>query len=230
MGSKASYWKHSNLTLFAYKAEKPREKQALSDWNRHIMIPEKCGYYINGVKLSDLRHEPFKDREEMKDFFKAVLFSKYKGERLDELVESALFHFHQAGLQHTTNFCTNNITRNQLKCSDPVTRIDFISTEDGVSIKEDNKYQEIVNTKTGKKTDFITDADKYHARTTTEYNFTDEGYTVQNLEVDCPNRQVADVFDKRTLLEKITQYINNVIAEWGSGPEKDKEAGSSLSL
>ncbi|MCL9683945.1 hypothetical protein [Legionella maioricensis] len=219
MVPKPSFWKYSNLTLFKYNDAKPRDIQSLSDWNRLITAPDKCEYYINGTKLSDLRQEPFVSRKELKEFFKTTLFSQYKGDKLDALLENALDNFHQTGLQHATNFNTNLVSSNSVKCTDPLSRIDFTSTEDGVLVKEDNKYQEIVDK--GKKRDLITDPNKYHARTTTQYSFTDKGYEIQSLEIDCPSREVADVFDKRDLWEKISQYISNLIADWKAGPEAE---------
>ena len=125
----ASLWRHSNLTLFKYNDEKPRPNQALSDWNRHIESP-KCGYYINGVKLSDLRNgKPFFNplypeknddpNDTIEKFFKEQLFKNYNGDKKEELVKETLTQFHQTGLQHATNFNTKLLSTNSLKCSDP---------------------------------------------------------------------------------------------------------------
>lgn len=73
---------HKKIKFFDYNVKRTAETAAkgtrtLEDWNRQVIAGETCNYYINGVSLSVLRDKkPFKDVQELKEFFKTHLFNK----------------------------------------------------------------------------------------------------------------------------------------------------------
>ncbi|MDP1603355.1 MAG: hypothetical protein Q8M03_08835 [Legionella sp.] len=226
-----SYWKYKNLGIFAYAKENQETagpatemRQALSDWNRWAKSGDThCPLYINGTSLTALLTEEgkegFQDADELAAFFKKHLFSKphYTEEDSNALVNLALMHFHQAGFPFATNFCINNTYRGQTQASDPVTRIDFEDTENGLVIKEQQTYKTLV---TNGKPDKITNPEKYHAKTITTSLMNAQGITLKDLEIDCQSRRAAPIFDKRGLLEKISQYIKNILIDFKCLQEK----------
>ncbi|KTD20884.1 Uncharacterised protein [Legionella lansingensis] len=229
--------KYKGLSFFSYEAPEPNVKgQTVSDWNRQMEAKELGAYYINGKSLYELRVEEkgtddlqalrFKDQEDLKQFFKSYLFSNYESEEVQKsLAEKAIWHFHQKGLQHATDGCLNS--REDLKVSEAKKRIDFDTetSKDGLLITEQNTYQgNIADPKAGKilvKQIANPGPDDYHAQTTTKYLVTPTGFSLLDLDVDCPNREAADIFDKRSLLEKLVVIVKKLIEDLGIG-SKDK--------
>lgn len=216
------YWKYKNLGIFAYETANTiagpttDTTQALRDWNRWVKAgEERCPIYIYGQSLAKLRKEPFQYEEELKTFFEQKLFSKFNDteENKKTLVSLALMHFHQAGFPFATHYCINNASTGDIRASDPISRIDFYNTKDGLVVKEQQTYQELVSVSTGKKNK-ITDSHQYHAKTITTSLFNTNGITLNHLEIDCLTSAATPIFDKRGLWEKLCQYIINILIDF----------------
>lgn len=220
-----SYWKYKHLSVFAYDKEGQATagqakdiNRVLSDWTRWASSGVNCPIYINGQSLTTLlannENAIFQNINELMDFFKEYLFSKPNYQDVDKhaLANLALRHFHQAGFPFATNFCINNAHIGGLSASEPVSRIDFNDTEKGLEVIEQQTYKQLVSNKGKKNT--ITDLNAYHARTVTTSLININGITLQNLDIDCPTRAAAPIFDKRGLWEKICQYIKNILIDF----------------
>lgn len=268
-----SRYEHKNINFFGYDAKATVQgahegTRTLNDWNRHVKAGEQCIYYINDVKLSELRartttvngkekieYELFKDVQELKEFFKTHLFNqlrelkkrtatnqdkprkvltkeeraarKIRKEKIrakrekeaDLAAEQACLHWHQAGIQHATyqNAYQNVLVKYpNIGLSDPTTpptssKIGFNSVQGGVKIIEENifrKWDEIRPDRTVKKHE-ISAKDDYYAKTKTTYIFTPEVVQVKEVVIDCPNRDLAPIFDKRPSIEQAPRTKGN---------------------
>lgn len=236
----SSYWKYKNLSIFAYAKEgqetagpEKNLRQALSDWNRWAKSDDDhCPIFINGKLLTVLLREEgkelFDDVQELTDFFKKHLFSKPNYEDNNTLANFALMHFHQAGFPFATNFCVNNTNRGTTLASEPISRIDFEDTDNGLVVKEQQTYKKLAFT--SGETDVITDPKKYHARTITTSLINAQGITLENLEIDCQTRSAAPIFDKRWIWERICQYIINMLIDFNYLQEKSTTENTGLCI
>jgi hypothetical protein len=95
---------HVNMSFFSYDGKKTISaadagQRTLMDWNRHIEADQIGRYFINGIKLSELRatmlkegkcqQMVFADLSELKQFFQEYLFKDLSGERA-ELATTAI--------------------------------------------------------------------------------------------------------------------------------------------
>jgi len=200
------HWKHRNLEIIKYGADTTvlqagpaEERQALSDWDRLAKAGEKCTYFINGQRLSDMQPKGFNNVDELRDFFKQHLFAD--GPNAEQLATSAMAHFHQAGLPHATNFSIKNISMSNpnIKVSDPESIINFEVNPEGLIIREENTYKKWQDTSHGRPVTHECSASKpFYAKTETTYRLTpDAKIDLTDLEIDCPSKNLAPIFDKR---------------------------------
>lgn len=72
---------YRNLNFFSYDSIETAKtsqqgERTLSDWNRHVRAGKQCGYYINGVQLSEMvKNKPFATVQELENFYKKNLFT-----------------------------------------------------------------------------------------------------------------------------------------------------------
>lgn len=223
--SNYKYWEHKNLNFFSYNSgETMRTAEAgtatLSDWNRHVRANESCPYFINGVKLSDLRDQMLKEGkcdklefssvEDLKSFFKEYIFKNLSSEEADLAAEHASLQCHQAGIQHATYQHAGAYVLNHFSgigLSEPKFTVHFDSTDQGATITENNEFYEWVEMPSGKK-HTRNPNEEYYAYTSTMYQFTPKSIQIEKLVIDCPSRNLAPVFDKRPGEEQITRMSN----------------------
>lgn len=219
---------NSNLNFFSYDNKKvvsaaDAGKQTLSDWNRHIAAGERCSYFINGVKLSELRenmlkegacqHLEFADPAELIQFFKDYLFKDLSTEQAEISAAQAILQWHQSGIQHATYqhtwaYALKNFPNLQL--SSPTTNVHFINTTDGVLITENNAYREWTKVQSNGEVEkhSRTEKEPHFAQTSTTYLFTPEGIQLQGLSIDCTEQDLAPLFDKQPE-ETTISYLTN---------------------
>lgn len=208
---------NSNLNFFSYDNKKAVStadagKQTLTDWNRHIIVGERCGYFINGVKLSELRATmlakgacqqlEFIDTSELTQFFKDYLFKDLSAEQADIAAAQAILQWHQSGIQHATYqhtwaYALKNFPNLQL--SSPNTNVHFTNTADGVLITENNAYREWAKVKPNGEVEkhSRTEKEPHFAQTSTTYLFTPESVELQGLSIDCSEPDLTLLFDKQ---------------------------------
>ena len=221
-----NYWKHRNLEIIKYGEDKTaiqagpaEERQALSDWDRLAKAGEKCTYFINGKKLSSMQPKGFESVGELRSFLKDNLFPH--AENADALATSAIAHFHQAGLPHATNFSIKNISTSNpnIKVGDPETIINFEASSDGLVIKEKNTYKNWQDTSHGKPIKHECSGSKeFYAQTETSYLLTEnDEIKLTDLEINCPSRHLAPIFDERPKEEQTIRFpageiLKNMVA------------------
>ncbi|HHF7349362.1 TPA: hypothetical protein ACPSKE_002567 [Legionella feeleii] len=222
----STYWKYKNLSIFAYAKEENTAApttdvdQACRDWNRWARGAEMCPIHINGIPLPQALENAgievknpgntFADNNELIAFFKNHLFNNYDLAIQNDLAMQALMHFHQAGFPFATNYCVSNVNAGAVRACEPQTTIDFIPTDNGLQIKEEQIYKKIsTNNKV-----YETHGNEYYAKTTTTSLFNPQGITLLDLEIDCPNADAATIFDKRKLWDQICQYIKNILIDY----------------
>lgn len=223
----SSYWKHKNMNVFEYNTDKAagpaEERQALSDWSRHVISGKACTYFIDGKSVADIRAQElgtqdpkqlaFKDVDELRTFFVKHLFVKVEDKQQQiTLANLAIAHFHQTGLTHATNFCIKNLGNEnpRMKVGDPKTKIDFTPTQEGVKLVEANtynKWQQIVPGVARPKEHVRTREHAYYAKTETSYLLTAKDIQVTDLTIDCPSKNLAPIFDKREEGQQIYRAV-----------------------
>lgn len=228
-----SHWKHRNLAIIRYGQEKDviqagpaEERQALSDWNRLAKAGKECTYFIEGRRLSDLQPNGFADIHALRDFFKKNLFPK--DPNAEKLATLAIANFHQAGLPHATNFSIKNISMSDpnIKVSDPESQIEFEPDLKGLIIREKNTYKKWQDTRYGRPVTHECSASKpFYARTETTYRLTPDSkdprgaaIDVIDLEIDCPSKNLAPIFDTRPKDEQIMrvgggEMLKHIVAD-----------------
>lgn len=219
---------NQNLGFFTYDSKKVASaaaagEQTLRDWNRQV-VSKKCDYFINGVKLSDLRasivkEKPdatleFKDTEELKEFFKEFLFKDLEPEQAEIAATHALLQWHQWGIlhathQHTWNYALENFG-NSIEISTPITNVYLANTVEGVLITEINAYREWSkvlpngNLEKHKRTE----TEPHYAQTSTTYLFTPKSVELKALSIDCAEKDLSLLFDKQPE-ETTISYLTN---------------------
>lgn len=108
-------------------------------------------------------------KQRLAAFFKKHLFSKPNYTEADSgiLVNLALMHFHQAGFPFATNFCINNTHEGKTRASEPIGRIDFNDSENGLVVIEQQTYKKLVFANGKVHEISSTNPKKYHAKTIT---------------------------------------------------------------
>lgn len=203
----ADIWKKRNQSFFGYdggETIKTAEagKRTLNDWNRHIIAGQKCAYYINGVKLSDLRASmlekgeckqlEFLDTAELKEFFKSHIFKQLLPEQAELAAHHASLQCHQAGIQHATYQYAGAYVQEQfkdMKLAEPQCTVYFDCSAEGGIITEKNAYREWVEIlPDGKPKKHIRSDNKApYATSETVYSFTPENIVLKDLVIDCPS-------------------------------------------
>ncbi|MBP6919350.1 MAG: hypothetical protein KBB94_10600 [Legionellaceae bacterium] len=220
---------HVNMSFFSYDGKKTISaadagQRTLSDWNRHIEADQTGRYFINGIKLSELRATMLKegkcqqlvfaDLAELKQFFKEYLFKDLSAERADLAAIHASLQWHQSGIQHATYQHTRAYALEYfptVQIPEPEYHIHFVSTQEGVCITESNIYRELVEVLADKTIQKHTGDEKkgYCAQTSTTYLFTPENIQLEGIAIDCPNLRLAEVFDIQPE-EDIITYLTNI--------------------
>lgn len=219
------YWEHKNLNFFSYDSDATMGTAGagtatLSDWNRHVNAQESCPYFINGVKLSELRAQMVKEGkcdklefssvDELKRFFKEYIFKNLSPDEADLAAEHASLQCHQAGIQHATYQHAGAYVLDKFSgigLSEPKFTVHFDSTDEGAKITEINAFYEWVERPSGKK-HTRNPNEEYYAYTSTIYQFTPKCLQIEELIIDCPSLNLAPVFDKRPGEEQITRMSN----------------------
>lgn len=217
-----------NMGFFSYDGGKAIStadagQRTLVDWNRQLTADKTCSYFINGVKLSEIRAQllkngacqqlEFANIDELKQFFKDHLFKSLPEERAELAVTQASLQWHQAGIQHATYQHTRAYTLEHfpnVQISEPEYYIHFVSTADGASITESNIYREWVEVDNGSLNKHAGDEKKgYCAQTSTTYLFTPESIQIEGMAIDCPDQRLAQIFDIQPEKENLITYVTN---------------------
>lgn len=232
-------FKHRNMQLITY-GDDPAEPgptnkthQLVSDWNRWATSKDKCFIYIQGQPLSELvdsfipeQVSPNESSEErgirydagaqnLRNFFREHVFEAVEDvAECDILVEMAMHHFHQGGLLLATNNSINaqNHSRHQLK--DPERRVNLGWTKNGLEITEENTYKawSEIDDKGKPINHTCSDNKPYYAQTKSTYLLKPDGRVqLLDLEVDCPSKNLASIFDKREPNEQPHRGLRNTI-------------------
>ncbi|MCH9756433.1 MAG: hypothetical protein K0U37_04480 [Gammaproteobacteria bacterium] len=161
------------------------------------------------------RERQTEGRENLERFFEMTLFNQVKNvEQRNHLVQAAMKHFHQAGLPHATNLSINAQNDTKYKLKDPERRINFEWTDKGLIITEENTYKKWSDmTPKGKPIEHVCRRGKpYYAETKTTYLLTpDSDIKLIDLEINCPSRKLASIFDKREAHEQPYRYLKDII-------------------
>lgn len=220
---------HINMSFFSYDGEKTIStadagSRTLVDWNRHVTADKTCGYFINGVPLSDIRAQSLKDGAcqqlefadlaELKLFFKDHLFKNLDEERAELAVTQASLQWHQAGIQHATYQHTRAYTLKHfpnVQIPEPEYHIHFVSTADGVSITESNIYRKWLEVYNNGSFNIHEGDEKkgYCAQTSTTYLFTPESIQIEGMSIDCPDQRLAQIFDVQPETDNLITYVTN---------------------
>ena len=172
----------------------------LRDWNRWATSGDLCNYYINGVKLSDLRSTmkatkscdqlEFRNSDELKEFFCDCIFKDMPSiEQRQLAADKACLHFHQSGIQ---NAAFNDFEHKvpNIAFSQPKTNIYFNSEPSGVVIIEEHFINEWWENKTIKH-----QSDEYCVATETTYFFKPNEITLEDMRIDCRDPALKPVFN-----------------------------------
>ena len=147
-------------------------------------------------------------------------------ERIDLAVEQACLHWHQAGIQHANKYVLENF-RN-IGIPEPKSKVNFNAVKGGVKITEENIIRQWnQNSPTGgqPKKHILSNTEKYYVKTHSTYLFTPETIQVQDLVIDCPEKALAPIFDKRPEAEQGNRVSNpflrtlySFVASFSSSP------------
>lgn len=202
----------------------------LSDWNRYRKnTTPGVGYYIGDQPLSKLQSQDFENLDELRSFVKEHLFCKLEEKDITpELIDNALAHFNQGGIPTATYKTINqkNISSTETrKLNEPEFKITFTPTAQGVQITEVDTYKKWTDISGGKVQKHECGPEKpFYARTETKYLFTTTGdIKLLNCEVDCPSKNLAAIFDKPSLIERLLETIRAMFSSKKNEPlQEDK--------
>lgn len=220
--------KTNTMNFFSYNSDNvvstaDAGKQALSDWNRQILAGENCSYFINHLRLSELRANllkegkcqqlEFQDVAALQQFFKDYLFKDLSDEQANLAAIHASLHWHQTGIQHATHrhtwaYALKNFSN--LQISAPTSHVHFMNTAEGALIIENNAYREWSKVQAnGSLAKFTrTEKESHFAQTSTTYLFTPDRIQLQGLSIDCSEPGLAQLFDKQPEETSIS-YLTN---------------------
>lgn len=210
-------WKHRNQGFFSYNGKETilkseAGKVAVKDWNRQVNAGDKCGYFINGIKLSDLRAQMLKNgeckqlefagRADLRRFFRTHLFKDLSPAKARIAAEHASLQFAH-GIQHATYYYATHCALEKfpnIKMSQSAFTVNFDSTSDGVRITEHNKYREWMEILPAGKSKKHTrsETQEPYAESHTVYSFTPKKIILKDLIIDCPSSRLAPIFDQRS--------------------------------
>lgn len=212
---------YRNQRFFAYDGrdtilKSNAGKIAVTDWNRQIVlengqINKDCVYYINGVKLSDIRAKmlengeceqlKFSGRAELRRFFRTHLFQNLSPKQARIAAEHASLQFAH-GIQHATYYYLCDYAQRNfpnLKFSEPEMTVNFNSTPEGAQIIEHNKYREWVEVraKGRPKMHKRSAAQEPYAESRTICSFTPKNIILKDLIIECPSDKLASIFSQQ---------------------------------
>ena len=154
-----------------------------------------------------------------------------RAERIDLAVEQACLHWHQAGIQHATYQHANKYVLENFRnigIPEPKCKVNFNAVKGGVKITEENIIRQWnQNSPTGgqPKKHILSDTEQYYVKTHSTYLFTPETIQIQDLVIDCPEKALAPIFDKRDQAESGNRVINpflralySFVSSFGSSP------------
>ncbi len=185
------------------------ELDALSD-------KEKAAYT---EKLSqEERERDAEGARNLAHFFEENFFNQVTDEKKRALLVSvAMAHFHQGGLPHATNLSINKQNHTKRKLFDPERRINFEWTDEGLVITEENSYKQWIDMDSGQKHQRKANEPAY-AETKTVYLITPDAHIkLIDLQIDCPSKNLAEIFDKREPHEQpyrgILEFLNFLVSK-----------------
>ncbi|MCX7091119.1 MAG: hypothetical protein NTU48_06695 [Legionellales bacterium] len=209
---------YRNQRFFAYDGrdtilKSNAGKIAVTDWNRQIVdangqLNKDCIYYINGIKLSDIRAQMlengeceqlrFSGRAELRRFFRTHLFQNLSLNEARIAAEHASLQFAH-GIQHATYYYLGEYAQQHfpnLKFSEPEMTVHFDSTLEGVQITEHNKYREWVEVraKGAAKKHRCSAPQEPYAESRTICSFTPKNIILKDLIIDCPSDKLVSIF------------------------------------
>ena len=235
-------WKRRHLDTIRYNEKGdvagPAEdtRQALSDWNRHAMSGTKCPYFINDKQLptflnaeqlreaEESKQGVFKNADELRDFFKQHLFPK--APNADQLATVAIAHFHQAGLPHATNFSIVNARKRDpnLQISEPDMKINFMPSEQGLSITEENTYKTWLDTSQGGQpiAHGFSNEKPFRAKTETSYLLKNDGsIEVTELKINCPSAKLKPIFNPQSISMILQDFLARIMKAIQNAPDSE---------
>lgn len=137
------------------------------------------------------------------------LFSKISNPDLrDKLSKDALPILHQGGLLFASHHCLVTFPQvevKRIKLSGEKIIVNLIPEQDGLLIKEENTYPELLIDNN----QYFTDS--YYGKTESEVLFSAEGIQVKKLTIDCPNRYAARILDQRSFTELLNHMIKKLL-------------------
>jgi len=190
--TKKNYWHYRDTkTFFDYKYKHDSASASrLSDWNRNAQS-SSSSILIKGDPLKN----SFVNESQLKDYLSRNL--TISGQLLDIWypyldVDRLLF-----ATTHHIVF-SSAVKKNHVNNSATV----------NISCNNNNELMLVESTE-------YSDTNGNHvAKTTATYTLKEDGTYTYEVEIDCTNRRFAAIFDKRTLIEKIKGYIDNLIKDW----------------
>ncbi|KTD18859.1 Uncharacterised protein [Legionella lansingensis] len=248
----ASFWQYNAPHRFSYtrNPDSKGKAQVLSDWNRllgesgnaQIFIRVKEEGQEKERSLGQLRGgKPFANVEELQDFFSTVLFSEVSDDTTRmKLVEEALLIFHQGGLPFASHHCLTTYSdqygKTNVRFSSEQVKTTFIPTKDGVLIKEENTYSQLVVKRMCRGTQKITTdkPDDYYAKTSSEVLFcvkdNETRAEIKEFLIDCPNRYAAEAIDSRGFVELLQHIIEKLLQAIRPKQDDQLSAGGGCKL
>ncbi len=236
----ANFWK-ARLQLINYGKEESitgpsaDASRTLSDWDRLAKAKPQT-YFINEQALSDIAPNGFKDLPQLHSFFKEHLFKNIKEpEQQDQIVAAISQHLYQSGLPHATSSSVQTLNTREQQVAQPAMRIDFNATSNGVNITETNTYTKWIQTlENGKIKQHNRSEENYYAKTKSVYNVTMDGITLKELDIDCPSKNLAKLFDNKPAINRnVFAFVQDCAAafiKYLSNAKEEKKAPEEQAL